>query len=81
MKNLAISDFKARCLEVINDMQIDGNPVVVTKRGKPVARVVPISSKGSKLNALQEVAETFRGRGEIVGDIVSSIDEEWDAEK
>ena len=81
MKKLAISEFKTHCLEIINNMQIDGNPIEITKRGKPLARVVPISPKSPKLSAMHEISETFRGRGEIVGDIISPIDVEWDAEK
>jgi len=41
MKQMRASDFKARCLSVMNDVQATGEPVIVTKRGKPVVKSFP----------------------------------------
>ncbi len=41
MKQMRASAFKARCLSVMNDIQATGEPVIVTKRGKPVVKVIP----------------------------------------
>jgi prevent-host-death family protein len=41
MPTLAISKFKATCLEVLERVRKTGKPVVVTRRGMPVAQIVP----------------------------------------
>lgn len=60
--------FKARCLALLDDVAATGRTIVVTKRGKPVAQIVPI--EGNPPSPL---------RGSIVRetDIVSPIDEHW----
>jgi prevent-host-death family protein len=45
MKRMRASAFKARCLKVMNEIQATGEPVIVTKRGKPVVKVVPVESE------------------------------------
>jgi prevent-host-death family protein len=40
-QTIAASEFKARCLALLDDVAKNGHELVVTKRGKPVARVVP----------------------------------------
>ena len=63
-------EFKAKCLALLDDVALTGRTLVVTKRGKPVARVSPVES--------QEPPDL---RGSILWekDIVAPIDEEWDA--
>lgn len=73
-KKVAISEFKAKCLEVIDNLQTDREPIVITKRDKPVARVVPLDSEKVSLFGM------FRSKGKINGDIVSPIEEKWDAQ-
>lgn len=78
MREMNTTEFRAKCLAVLNEVATTGDTVTVLKRGKPVARVVP---------AVAEAAEypqwTLRGRGRSVGDIISSplASEEWDAER
>ena len=67
MKQMRASVFKARCLSVMNDVQATGEPVIVTKRGKPVVKVVPAEpEKGDVLGFMA-------GEFEIVGDIESPV--------
>ncbi len=40
-KVVSVSEFKAHCLRLIDEMQEDGEPLTITKRGKVVAEVVP----------------------------------------
>lgn len=47
MKSIAISDFKARCLSLLEDVARTGEPILVTKRGKPLARVTPSGDIGA----------------------------------
>jgi prevent-host-death family protein len=75
MKTIAAGKFKATCLAVMDEVQAKREPVLVTKNGRPVAKMVPVDVQEDDPLAI------FRfGRGRIVGDIVSPIEplEEWD---
>ena len=61
--------FKARCLALLDEVASTHTSVVVTKRGRPVARVVPFDDTPPDLT----------GSVLFEGDLVSPIDEEWDA--
>lgn len=63
--------FKAECLALLDRVEQTGEPVVVTKRGRPVAEVVPIRAKKLTLKG----SVTFRG------DIVGPILDAWDLER
>lgn len=63
--------FKAECLALLDRVEQTGEPLVVTKRGRPVAEVVPIRASG----------RTLRGSVEVRGDIVAPILEAWDVEE
>ncbi len=67
MKQMRASAFKARCLSVIKDVQATGEPVIVTKRGKPVVKVVPV--KWEK----DDIFGFMKGEFKIVGDIESPV--------
>ena len=66
MNQMAARKFKARCLAVMDDVNATGEPVIITKRGVPVAKIVPVSSKKRDLIGF------MAGQFEIVGDIESS---------
>lgn len=67
------SEFKAKCLAVLDEVERTRQPVVITKRGKPVAELVP--HKPPKRNA----RGILKGELFIEGDIISPIDVEWEA--
>jgi prevent-host-death family protein len=67
MKQMRASVFKARCLSVMDDIQATGEPVIVTKRGKPVVKVIPV--KPEKDDIFGFMADKF----DIVGDIESPV--------
>ncbi len=46
MKTIAAGKFKAVCLQALDDVAATKRPLVITKRGKPVAKLVPVSSPG-----------------------------------
>lgn len=71
VKTVPAGVFKARCLALLDRVARTGEPLVVTKRGRPVARVVPVEREG-RSNLVGSV--TFHG------DIVAPIVEDWDAE-
>ena len=73
MKKIAAGAFKANCLAIMDEVQTKRETVVITKRGKPVAKLVPVDAKKDDL------FDSFRGKVTIVGDIVSPALtlEEW----
>jgi prevent-host-death family protein len=73
-QSLPASEFKARCLEVMDRVAATGESVVVTKRGKPVVRLVPAARRPKTLRGFLE------GRIRSVGDIVAPLDVDWDAD-
>ncbi len=75
MKEIAISEFKAKCLALLEQVQKTKKPIRVTRFGKPVAEVVPPSATPSA-DWMGSMKDTI----EIVGDIVSPANEESDWE-
>lgn len=69
-RQMPAGEFKAKCLRVLDDVAASRHEVIVTKRGKPVAEVVPIAATG---------AVPIQGLRIRQGDLVSPIDEDWDA--
>jgi len=74
-KIVKVSELKAKCLGLVADVARTGKSVVITKRGEPVAELVPYRS--AKPNA----RGIWKGKVEILGDIISPIDVEWEAMK
>jgi prevent-host-death family protein len=68
-KTMAAGEFKAKCLAVMDEVQAKRTTVVVTKNGKPVAQMVPIIDTKER----DPIFGFFRGKGRIVGDIVSPL--------
>ncbi len=77
MRTMPAGQFKATCLAVMDEVQAKREPVLVTKNGKPVAKLVPLDLKEGE----DPLDAFYFGKIEILGDIVSSsyTDEEWDA--
>jgi prevent-host-death family protein len=73
MKKMAAGSFKANCLAVMDEVQARHETVVITKRGKPVAKLVPINT------GKDEIYNFLKGRGVITGDVVSPAisSKEW----
>ncbi|MGA7220080.1 MAG: type II toxin-antitoxin system Phd/YefM family antitoxin [Candidatus Sulfotelmatobacter sp.] len=79
MKEVAISEFKAKCLGLIAEVGKTRKPIRITRFGKPVAEVVPPSPRKS---ASRRVG-CMVGTGEILGDIVGPTGswDDWDASR
>ncbi len=73
MQHIPAGTFKARCLAVMKKVQATGEPVIVTKRGTPIVRVVPVQSEKN------EIFGFMKGKVKIVGDIESPIPVEWES--
>jgi prevent-host-death family protein len=71
---LGVSEFKARCLALLEQVRKRGDELVVTKHGRPIARVVPVRQPDGPLRG------SMRGLVEVRGDIVHvDWSDEWDA--
>jgi len=65
MKKMGAGAFKAKCLAVMDEVQAKHETVVITKHGKPVAKLVPVESQGD------DIFGFLRGKVAITGDVVS----------
>lgn len=68
VRSIAAGEFKAKCLEVLDRVAKDGDSYLVTKRGKPVAKVVPIDVRGRA---------SLRGSVTYRTDIVKPLGDGW----
>ena len=76
MKEVAISEFKAKCLGILEEVRKTRKPIRVTRFGKPVADIVPPQEQEAPKRRLG----TMAGSGRILGDIVGPIGDESDWE-
>lgn len=67
MKTIPAARFKARCLKIMDEVKTRREPVVITKKGKPVAQLVPIENRPSN------VFGCLAGELEIAGDITAPV--------
>lgn len=74
-KTISATEFKAKCLDVLDRVAETRQGVIVTKRGKPVARVVPM------VNRPERIVGAMKGEIEIRGDIVNPVGVSWKALK
>ncbi len=73
-RTIKASEFKAKCLRLMDEVAESGEEIVITKNGRPTARLLPYRKQfGDWFGA-------DRGRIEIIGDIISPIGLEWEAE-
>lgn len=75
MKEVAISEFKTKCLALLDEVQKTKNPIRITRRGKPVAEVVPPSQTSKR-----DWIGSMKGKSKILGDIISPATDESDWE-
>jgi prevent-host-death family protein len=75
-RQIAAGEFKAKCLALLDDVQQKREEIVVTKRGKPVARLVPIEQAEKP-----PLFGRMKGTITILGNIIAPTGEIWDAER
>lgn len=71
---VSAADFKAKCLKLMDAVEQERIQVIITKRGRPVAKLVPCDDRPPAAFG------AMAGTGTIVGDIVAPIDVNWNAE-
>jgi prevent-host-death family protein len=74
-KAIKASEFKAKCLALIDEVAASGDKFIITKNGEPLAELVPHRPKKRSPFGIWE------GSAKITGDVVSPVDVEWDALK
>jgi len=70
-RSIAAGEFKAKCLELLDRVARDGDAIVVTKRGRPVAKVVPVEPRAQR---------PLRRSVRYLSDIVEPLGDEWTVE-
>ncbi|MBK8522875.1 MAG: type II toxin-antitoxin system Phd/YefM family antitoxin [Betaproteobacteria bacterium] len=71
---IGAGDFKARCLKLLDEVAATREPLVITKHGKAVAKLVPVPAEAELFGAMA-------GSVHHEGDIVSPLDNEWEASR
>lgn len=76
MRTMGAAKFKAQCLAVMDEVQAKREPVLVTKNGKPVAKLVPVEMEEGE----DPIFGFYKGKLKILGDVLSPAFEadEWD---
>jgi prevent-host-death family protein len=75
MKKIAAAAFKAQCLTLMEDVRSTKQPILITKRGKPVAKLVPVDTRED------DFIGRLKGVFRVVGDIEAPIEppEAWES--
>ena len=73
-QTIKASEFKAKCLKLMDEVAASGEELIITKNQKPIAKLSPYKERPKTLLGID------KGQIEIIGDIVAPIDVEWDAE-
>ena len=77
MREIRASEFKAKCLAILDQVERTGEPVTILKRGRPVARLVP-PSLGSGEYPQHALFGTVKILGDVVEPVLPATD--WEAE-
>lgn len=72
-RTVKASEFKAKCLKLMDEVADSGKEIVITKNGHPISRLVPYREKPKSLFGID------KGRIKILGDIIEPLDVEWEA--
>ncbi len=77
MQEINASNFKTRCLAILDEVNRTGQPVTILKRGKPVAQLIPPTQPAERYPQ-----QALSGSVKILGDIVEPVlaPEDWEAE-
>jgi len=73
MQTIKASEFKAKCLALMDQVNETGDEILITKNGVPVSKLTPVINKPKSLFGLK------KSRLKITGDIIEPLDVQWDA--
>lgn len=71
------AEFKANCLKIMDEVEKSHDPVIITKRGRPVAKLVPVDRPGTKRKPLFGY---MAGEATILGDVVNMPPTPWETD-
>jgi len=79
MKVVSATEFKASYPSLLDEIELQGSPITITRQGKPVAVLGPVKKKKKKKKKKKwkSPADSWAGRAEIVGDIVNGNPDLW----
>lgn len=75
VRTIKASEFKAKCLKLMDEVADRGVEIVITKNGRPVSRLVPYHKEKSSMFGRD------RDRIRILGDVISPLEVDWDEER
>ena len=70
-RTIKASEFKAKCLQLMDEVAESGEEIIITKYGRPVSKLIPYKERPKSFFGAD------KGRMKIVGDIVSPMPAEW----
>jgi len=73
MRMMKASEFKARCLRLMDEVNTSGQEIIITKNGKPVSKLVPYRKRPQSLFGLH------KGKIKSHDDLIAPVDTPWDA--
>ena len=73
LRKIPAGQFKACCLKIMDDVNLTKKGFIITKRNKPIAKIVPI--KEEKILLFGCMKDSIQ----IIGNIIEPINEDWDA--
>ena len=83
-RTIKASEFKAKCLKLMDEVAASGEEIVITKNGKPVAKLTPCKPAAQERPYQDRPKSPFglnKGMYEIIGDLDDAFDDvDWDAE-
>lgn len=72
---ISATEFKAKCLKLLEEVAATHEPLIITKRGKPLAKLVPV-----EIEPRTSLFGYMKGTAQISGDIIDVPHEPWAAE-
>jgi prevent-host-death family protein len=74
-QQIAAGEFKAKCLHLLDEVQQTRKAILITKRGRPVARLLPVDED------VPSIFGRMKGSVEILGDLVAPVGEAWSVDE
>lgn len=75
MRTIKASEFKSRCLQLMDEVDTTGEEIIITKNGRPVSKLVPVHERP------KTIIGAMRDSVVITGDILSPLGVEWDSDR
>jgi prevent-host-death family protein len=74
-RHIGAGEFKAKCLHLLDEVHRSRTEIVITKRGRPVARLLPADDQAAA------ILGRMQGSADILGDLIAPLNENWNADE